>query len=238
MKKLLFFAIVSISVSVVSAQKKKTESDFMSRTGDHFMLQLTSDHWMGTPDSIKNHQKGLSRGANVYVMLDQRFKGNPQWSVAFGLGVGTSNMYFKNMNIDLKSKTSTLPFNNLDTLSHFKKYKLTTAFLEIPLELRFTADPKNENKSIKAAIGVKVGTLLNVHTKGKILLDKNGANLNNYTAKETAKGFFNSTRIEGTARIGYGNFSLFGSYQFNNVFKDGVAANVKLFQIGLCVSGL
>ena len=77
-----------------------------------------------------------------------------------------------------------------------------------------------------------------MHTKGKILLDKNGANLNNYTAKETAKGFFNSTRIEGTARIGYGNFSLFGSYQFNNVFKDGVAANVKLFQIGLCVSGL
>ena len=238
MKKLLFVVIALISVSAVSAQKKKNGSDFMSRTGDHFMLQLTSDHWTGTPDSVKNHMKGLSRGANVYVMLDQRFKGSPKFSVAFGLGVGTSSIYFKRMNVDLKAKTNKLPFNNLDTLGYFKKYKLTTAFLEIPLELRFTANPEKENKSIKAAIGVKVGTLLNVHTKGKILLDKDGRTVNSYTAKETGKGFLNSTRIAATARIGYGNFSLFGSYQFNNIFKDGVAADVKLFQIGLNFSGL
>lgn len=238
MKKLLFVVAALVSVSVVSAQKKKTASGFMSSTGDHFMLQLTSDHWMGTPDSIKTHFKGLSRGANVYIMLDQKFKGNPRFSVAFGLGVGTSNMYFKRMSIDIKAKTSKLPFNNLDSLGYFKKYKLTTAFLEIPLELRFTANPEKENKSIKAAIGVKVGTLLNVHSKAKTLFDKDGKTVNSYTAKETGKGYFNSTRIQGTARIGYGNFSLFGSYQFNNIFKDGVAADVKLFQIGLCVSGL
>ncbi len=238
MKKLLFIVIALVFVTAVSAQKKKIKEDFMTRAGDHFMLELTSDHWIGAPDSIKNHFKGLSRGANVYVMLDQRFKGSPQFSVAFGLGVGTSNMYFKNMNVDIKAKTNKLPFNNLDSLSRFKKYKLTTAFLEIPLELRFTANPENESKSIKAAIGVKVGTLLNVHTKGKTLLDKNGTTLNSYTAKETGKGYFNSTRLQATARIGYGNFSLFGSYQFNNIFKDGVAADVKLFQVGLCFSGL
>ena len=176
MKKLLFIVFALITVSAASAQEKKKIGGFMNRTGDHLMLQLTNDHWMGAPDSIKSRMKGLARGANVYVMLDQRFKGSPQWSVAFGLGVGTSNMYFKNMVIDIKSKTNTLPFNNVDSVDHFKKYKLTTAFLEIPLELRFTFDPENENKSIKAAIGVKVGTLLNVHTKGKTLLDKNGSN--------------------------------------------------------------
>ena len=238
MKKILFFVIASISITAVSAQNKKKPTDFMTRTGDHFMLQLTTDHWIGTPDSIKDHMKGLSRGGNVYFMLDKRFKGAPKLSVAFGLGVGTSNMYFKNMSVDIKSKSSKLPFNILDTLNHFKKYKLTTAFLEIPLELRFTANPEKENRSIKAAIGIKVGTLLSVHTKGKTLLDKDGKTLNSYIAKETGKGFFNSTRLAATARIGYGNFSLVGSYQLNNVFKDGVAADVKLFQIGLCVSGL
>lgn len=239
MKKILFVVVAAlISVSVVTAQKKKMAPGFMSSTGDHFMLQLTSDHWTGVPDSIKDHFKGLARGANVYIMLDQKFKGSPRFSVAFGVGVGTSNIYFKRMNVDIKSRTNKLPFNNLDTLGYFKKFKVTTTFLEIPLELRFTANPEKENKSIKAAIGVKVGTLLNVHTKGKILLDKDGRTINNYTAKETGKGFFNSTRIEGTARIGYGNFSLFGSYQFNNIFKDGVAAEMKLFQIGICVSGL
>jgi len=239
MKKIVLVVIASVSLLSVSAQDKKKKSiGFTSQTGDHFMVQLTSDHWMGTPDSIKSHMKGLARGLNVYVMLDQRFKSNPSFSVAFGLGVGTSNMYFKNMGIDIKAKTNKLPFNALDSLDHFKKYKLTTAFLEVPIELRYSSDPENDTKSIKAALGVKVGTLLSVHTKGKTLLDKNGRTLNNYIAKETGKGFFNSTRIAATARVGYGNFSLIASYQLNNIFKDGVAADVKLFQIGLCVSGL
>ena len=242
MKKILFIVFTLITVFTANAQEKapqkKKLGGFTNRTGDHLMLQLTSDYWIGTPDSIDKRINGFARGANVYVMLDQRFKSAPQWSVAFGLGVGTSNMYFKNTVVDIKSKTNKLPFNNVDSINHFKKYKLATAYLEIPLELRYTVDPVNEMKSIKFAVGVKVGTLLNVHTKGKTLLDKNGATLNSYTAKETGKGYFNSTRLAATARIGYGNFSLFGSYQFNNIFKDGVAADVKLVQIGLNFSGL
>ena len=242
MKKILFIVFTLITVFTANAQEKapqkKKLGGFTNRTGDHLMLQLTSDYWIGTPDSIDKRINGFARGANVYVMLDQRFKSAPQWSVAFGLGVGTSNMYFKNTVVDIKSKTNKLPFNNVDSINHFKKYKLATAYLEIPLELRYTVDPVNEMKSIKFAVGVKVGTLLNVHTKGKTLLDKNGATLNSYTAKETGKGYFNSTRLAATARIGYGNFSLFGSYQFNNIFKDGVAADVKLVHIGLNFSGL
>jgi hypothetical protein len=238
MKKLLFTAIAFISVLSTTAQTQKKPEGFMTRTGDHLMLQTTYDMWMGAPDSIKNRKTGFARGANVYIMLDKRFKKSPQFSVAFGLGVSTSNMYFKNMVVDIKAKTNKLPFNNVDSVNHFKKYKLTTAYLEIPIELRFTLKPAMENKSIKAAIGFKVGTILNAHTKGKTLLDKNGAELNNYTAKETNRSFFNSTRLAATGRIGYGNFSVFGSYQLNNIFKNGVAADMKLFQIGLNFSGL
>ncbi len=239
MKKLLLIAFALVTVVAAHAQEKKKKiGGFMNRTGDHLMLQLTSDYWIGTPDSIDRRINGFARGANIYVLLDQRFKGAPQWSVAFGLGVGTSNMYFKNTFVDVKSKTNTLPFTNVDSVNHFKKFKVATSYLEIPLELRYTLDPWNEMKSIKFAVGIKVGTVLNVHTKGKTLLDKNGATLNNYTAKETGKGFFNSTRMMATARIGYGNFSLFGGYQLNSIFKDGVAADVKLVQIGLNFSGL
>lgn len=238
MKKLLFIVFALLTVFTTTAQDKKKKGGFMTRTGDHFILQLSSDHWIGAPDSIDNRRKGFARGANVYVMLDQRFKSAPQWSVAFGLGVGTSNMYFKNMVVDIKANTNKLPFTNVDSVDHFKKYKLTTAYLEIPLELRYTFDPENESKSVKAAVGFKVGTLLNAHTKGKTLLSKTGSVLNNYTAKESDKGFFNSTRIAATARVGYGNFSVFGSYQLNNIFKDGVAADIKLFQVGLTLSGL
>jgi Outer membrane protein beta-barrel domain len=240
MKKIVLVCVAFASVIAVSAQEKKTKSkvDLANRAADHLMVQLSTDYWAGMPDSIKDHKKGLSRGANIYVMLDKPFKNNPRFSAGFGIGFGTSNMYFKNYGINVKSTATKLPFTALDSTDHFKKYKLTTAFLEVPVELRFTDNPENPKKSIKAAIGIKVGTLLNVHTKGKTLLNKSGTTINSYTEKESNKRFFNSTRIAATARVGMGNFSLFGSYQITSLLKDGVGPDMKPFQIGICLSGL
>lgn len=243
MKKIVLVLIACVSITAAFAQNtkkpKKDWSKLKNRPGDHIMVQLNSNTWMGSPDSVRSHTTGLARGANVYVMLDKPFSSDPRISAAFGIGVGTSNIYFKNMNVDIKSNTTTfLPFQNLDSANHFKKYKLSSAFLEVPVEIRFSSDPENDGKSIKGALGVKVGTLLDVHTKGRTPVDKNGASINSYTEKEMSKRFFNATRLAATARIGYGHFSLYGSYQINNIFKDGVAANTKLMEIGLCLSGL
>ncbi len=241
MKKIVLVTLAFVSVSAAFAQTTKPKKDYskvLTRAGDHLMIQLTSDHWMGAPDSVSSRIKSLSRGANIYVMMDKPFKGSPHISAAFGIGVGTSSLFFKNESVDIKATTTKLPFNNLDTLNHFKKYKLTTAFLEVPVELRFSSDPVNDSKSLKVALGVKVGTLLNAHTKGKTLVSRSGGTINSYTEKESDKRFFNTTRLSATARVGYGHFSLYGSYQINGIFKDGVAADTKLLQVGICISGL
>jgi hypothetical protein len=236
MKKIILSLVTLFSLSATFAQKSAKE--LLPKPGDHIMLQLSSDYWTGVPDSIKNHMKGLSRGGNIYVMMNKPFKTNPKLSIAFGVGIGTSSMYFKTMNVDITAKTTKLPFVNLDSSDRFKKYKLTTAYLEVPLEFRFTSDPDNDKKSIKAAIGVKVGTMLSAHTKGKTLQNKSGTTTNSFTEKESSKKYFNTTRLSLTGRIGYGHFSLFGSYQINNLFKDGVAAGIKPFQVGITLSGL
>jgi len=240
MKKIVLVCIAFVAVGSVFAQtptKPKTSS-IIEGAGDHLMFQLNTNYWAGMPDSIADHKKGLSRGLNVYLMLNKPFKSNPQYSVAFGLGVGTTNMYFKNYNIDIKSTAAKLPFTSLDSTDRFKKYKLSVAYLELPLELRFVKNPERESKSFKAAIGIKLGTVLNVHTKGKILQNKNGNTLNNYIEKESNRHFFNSTKVAATARIGYGNFSLYGGYQFTNLLKDGVGPEIHPFEIGLTLSGL
>jgi hypothetical protein len=240
MKKIVlaFFAFAAVTSSFSQTKKNTSKADLANRAGDHIMLQLATDHWAGMPDSIKNHTKGLSRGANVYVMMDKPFKNNPRFSAAFGIGFGTANMYFKNYAVNIKSTTTKLPFTSLDSADHFKKYKLTTAYLEVPVELRFVDNPLKNNKSFKAAIGVKVGTLLNVHTKGKTLQNSANSTTNAFTQKETNKHFFNSTRLAVTGRVGYGNFSLYGSYQITSLFKDGVAPQIKPFELGICLSGL
>lgn len=235
---LVFVAFLSLTAAFAQDKKKSAKKDMVNRAGDHIMLQLSTDHWSGMPDSISNHKKGLSRGANLYIMMNKPFKNSPRFSAAYGLGVGTANMYFKTLNVDVKSTSTKLPFTSLDSTDHFKKYKLTTAYLEIPVELRFVKDPSRESKSLKAAIGVKIGTLLNVHTKGKTLENKNGGIINSYTDKITNKRFFNSTRIAATARVGFGNYSLFGSYQLTGLLKDGVGPVIRPFEIGFCLSGL
>lgn len=241
MKKIVLVCIAFASVTAVFAQDKKNSkkpATTASRAGDHFMVQLSVDSWAGVADSIKSHKKGLSRGANVYFMKEKAFKNNPQYAVGFGIGVGTSNIYFKKYAIDLKTATTKLPFTSLDSSDHFKKYKLSTAYLEIPVELRFVKDPGNAAKSLKAALGIKVGTLLNAHTKGKTLQNKNGSTINSYTEKDNNKRFFNSSRIAVTGRVGFGNFSLFASYQVTGMLKDGIGPDIKPLQIGLCISGM
>jgi Outer membrane protein beta-barrel domain len=238
MKKILLVLMTLCSVAFVNAQQKKDKADLTSRAGDHLVIQLSNDRWMGAPDSISSRLKGLSRGLNIYVMMDKPFKSNPKLSAAFGVGVSTSSMFFKNTGVDVKAGGVRMPFKNLDTLNHFKKFKLATAYLEIPIELRFSSKPENNNKSLKFAIGAKVGTLLNVHTKGKTLLDGSGKTINAYTEKESSKRFFNTTRISATARIGYGIYSLFASYQINNLLKDGAGPQIRPLQIGLSIGGL
>jgi Outer membrane protein beta-barrel domain len=238
MKKIVLAVFTLICVSVAFGQSKKSYKELANKAGDHLMIQLSTDFWSGTPDSISTRMKSIGRGGNIYVMMNKPFKSNPKLSIGYGIGVGTSAMYFKRMGVNVSASGSKLPFTNLDSLDNFKKYKLATAYLEVPLEFRYTANPDNDRKSIKAAIGVKVGTLLNVHTKGKNLQNKNDNAINSSTVKETNKKFFNTTRLAITGRIGYGNFSLFGSYQITNLFKDGAAAGIKPFQIGLCLSGL
>lgn len=216
----------------------KKPSAYISRAGDHFMFQLSYDNWLGTPDSIKSHIKGLPRGINVYVMLSKSFKSNPKFSIAGGVGVSSSNIYFKKMNVDIGSGNPTLQFTPTNGTDNYKKYKLSTTFVEVPVEFRFSSNPSYPNKSVKAALGIKFGTILNAHTKGKTLRDSTGATIHNYTQKINTKGYFNSTRIAATARVGYGVFSIFGSYNLSSMFKTGVAADVRLLQVGLCISGL
>jgi hypothetical protein len=227
--------------STKTASKKKVWKYNPNRANDHFMIQLGYNGWASKPDTINT--KGIPRTFNMYFMFDFPFKTSPRFSVGIGLGLGTDNFYLDKQSIDIAGRTSnTLAFKT-DT-SYFKKYKIATTFLEIPVELRFAADPDNTNKSWKVAVGGKIGTMLSAMTKGKNLMSSKGGVINNYTEKIKSKRYFNSTRLAVTGRISKGVFGVFGSYQVNQFIKDGAAGSgsplydVRPFTIGICISGL
>jgi hypothetical protein len=173
-------------------------------------------------------------------MFDKPFKNNKRMSLAYGAGIGSSNIFFDNVNVDIKSNSARLPFTIADSMNHFDKFKVTNIFLEIPVEIRYYTNPENPAKSWKFAIGAKIGTLLRTHTKGKNLVDRNGqtVNGNSFVQKEVTKKYFNGTPIALTGRVGYGIIGLQGSYQFTSVLKDGVGPSMNRFTLGISISGL
>jgi hypothetical protein len=219
------------------AVKKDWSKVNMNRSNDHLLIQFGRDGWANKPDSID--PKGLSRSFGIYIMMDFPFKTNPHFSVGLGLGVSSSNMYFKDTYIDISGKNnSTLRFQNVKDTVHFKKFKLQTSFIEIPVEFRYSSNPVNPNKSWKIAAGAKIGTMLSAVTKGKNLLSGSGGTINEFTQKEKAKRFFNKTRFAVTGRVGYGSLSLFTVYQVNSYIKEGSGPDVKPYTIGITLSGL
>ncbi|OQP49383.1 hypothetical protein A4H97_29040 [Niastella yeongjuensis] len=221
--------------------KKKVWKYNPNRANDHFMIQLGYNGWASKPDTIAT--KGIPRTFNMYFMFDFPFKTSPRFSVGIGAGLGTDNFYLDKMSVDIAGRTSnTLAFKS-DT-NYFKKYKIATTYLEIPVELRFAADPDNTNKSWKVAVGGKIGTMLSAMTKGKNLMSSKGGTINNYTEKIKSKRYFNSTRLAVTGRISKGVFGIFGQYQINQFIKDGAVppgsplVDIRPFTIGLSISGL
>lgn len=232
----LFFTVSSFAQNDPKPEKKKAKVDLSGRANDHLMIQLGSYGWSGIPDSIKT--KGFSKSINVYFLFDFPFKTNPHFSVAVGAGIGADMMNFDKTYIGIKENTPTIPFANHADTTHFKKTKLGMTWIEAPVELRYAFDPAHNSKSFKLALGIKVGALLNAHTRNRDFVSSNGAMIYQYTQKESSKKFFNGNRIALTARAGWGHFSFFYTYQASTLFKENRGPNVNPYTFGLTLSGL
>ena len=241
MRKIVIAVIAICLFSTAFAQKDSTIRRILptkkeTPSNDHFFIQIGHLSWTGKPDSIKT--KGLPRSLNIYILLNFPFKTNPHWSVALGPGIASDNMYFDKMTVGIKEATSSVLFHDVSDTTHFKRYKLSTNFLEVPVELRYRFNPNDDRHSVKIAVGAKVGTLLNAHIKGKILQNSSDQTLNDYTLKESSKQFFSRQRLSVMGRVGIGSFSLFASYSVTPVFKEGLGPTVRPLTIGLTLSGL
>lgn len=204
---------------------KRTTVEKPSR--DFVMLKLTSSGWAGAPDSVNT--KGIGRGFAASIMYDFPIK-KSHFSFAAGIGVNAQNVFFDNQALNFKDTGSQVLFAASNGI---KRYKFTTTRLEMPLELRFFANNKNRNRGFKASIGANVGLFISAHTKAVT-----GSGGSKFNDKITTKRFMEQWNFAPTMRIGYGNFSLFGSYSLTPIFKEGAGPAVMPFSVGICLTGL
>jgi hypothetical protein len=231
MKK-IFFTLGMLLVSYCTfAQDAKTAvankaMGATERSRDFLVIQLGYVGLNGTGAS--NINSGFNREFNLALMYDIPLQ-NTNFSLAAGLGISSTGIYLKDQIIDLKSGTSP----NFASNQNYSKFKLAMNYLEIPLEIRYRQVPENANKGFKVGLGIKVGNLVNVHTRSVQTI-----NGNKNIEKEANKSMFNTWRFAGTARIGYGNFAVYGTYNLTSVFKETGTYDIRPYSIGIALSGL
>ena len=216
-------------VSLAATAQTVTDAAYSKPSRDYFMFQFAYDGWMGAPDSV--NIGGLSRSVNVYLCYDFPIKSS-NFSFAAGVGVASSNLFFKDQKVIVNDTNTQIQF--LSDNDELKRFKLSLNYIEAPLELRYFSNKLNRNKGFKMAIGMKVGALVNAHTKS--VRDFNSKPIRE---KVSTRRFIETYRVGGTVRAGYGNFSIYGQYGLNRLFRVGNGPQeIVPFSIGICISGL
>ncbi|NIG52576.1 porin family protein [Chitinophaga sp. Cy-1792] len=233
MKKIIFtLGLIAISLGVFAQDGGSPMNKAMnsvSHSKDFLMIQFGYSGWSNSPDSVKS---GFNRAFNIAFMYDMPLKGS-KFSIAPGLGISTDGVMLKDHTMDVAGRVNTsdvtFPYSTAN-----KRYKVATTYLEIPVELRYRSVPDNANKGFKAAIGLKIGALVDAHTKAKFT----GPNGGKTTDKERNKEYFNPWRFAASARVGYGNFALFYNYSLTPLLKNSDKYDIRPYQIGIALSGL
>ncbi len=229
-------------MAAVSAQAQTTTSSTDEKkvvskpSRDHVMIQLSHDRWSNVPDSVS--MKNTGRGLGLYLMYDFPIK-KSHFSFGAGVGVRFSNVYFDKERMILDSRTDRIVFQNVAD-SSIKGNKFSMTYLEIPLELRFFANKDNRNKGFKFALGAKVGFagIGGSHYKERVPVS------GKFISEVTKTRRFNqSWRLTPTARIGWGNFSVFAEYTMTPIFNNSGSASgsnpdIRPFSAGIVISGL
>jgi len=198
---------------------------------DFVMVQFAYNDWIQKPDSVKTKTFGYA--FNAYLCYDFPIA-KTNLSFAAGLGINTSVIYLAGQQISNTDTSSAVPLRFVPIVPDtVKKVKFVTTYITAPFELRYFANKTNRSKGFKAAIGMTVGALLGSDTK-----TLSGIDGSNVKYKIDTKRYVTPWNFAATARIGWGNFSIFASYNLTNVFKENVAPVITPASAGICLTGL
>jgi hypothetical protein len=216
---IIFTAVLGTCFAQTSEPATKTGRPDIPGT---FVMEFGFNRDLTGPDNFSLHFWG-SRTVNFYYQYDLRIA-NSKFSLVPGIGVSLERYTFKkyrtfvnyNDSLRLLAPNERIVANS-DTIrgmAGVRNSKLITNFVDIPVELRFTSNPDDPARAFKVAIGGRVGYLLDSFAKVKYKEDGEMKKL-----KDKQDFNLNKLRYGVSARIGYGNFSIFAYYNLTDLFE-------------------
>ena len=190
---------------------------------------LTSDHGMVLPDDDYYLTLNSGRSMNFNINFAQVNIGiTRRIGLVSGLSFNMNNYFFEGNNSVVKATNGVIgPLYPAEGLV-YEKSKLATRFLSVPLllELQLPAGYNHVRIAAGPVGGVKIGsnTKTVYYWEGK------------QKVKDHSDFSLNMLRYGFTARAGYKNINLYGTYYMTPLFREGKGPVLHPFEVGVSFS--
>jgi len=232
MKILLTFFVF---ISLFSSAQEKELKDITSYPNQTLIVNWSYNSFLNNTDDLK--VSPLSTGVDIYLMQTLAGKDN-FLSLAIGGGISVQNI---KSNSYLVSTDSSF-FNSISKDLKYSKSKVSTVFLDLPIEIRLRSRPKPKDKAgivrkrnFKFAIGFKIGYNFQRYIKyeGEDYRAHNYGN--NVKFKEYNLDNILLYRYGVYSTVGIGNFSLYAYYALTEFFENKKGPQLRPFSVGISI---
>lgn len=195
------------------------------RKYDRLIFDVTYNDWMGDRQPFKVHWSSI--GFNTNLMFDIPMTSKNLASFGIGFCYGMQQMKHNEI-VVIDSTHSYTQFHATAELPDVMKSSFVGHNFSVPIEFRFRTKGW---KHFKVHIGGKIGYQLAL--TNKVRFDDGE---DKYTMRYKSLPDVSRLTYSAHVRIGLRNWALFGSYNFNPLFKSNNSIQLNTFQMGLSVS--
>ncbi|WP_445385961.1 porin family protein [Robiginitalea sp. IMCC44478] len=174
---------------------------------DQFYLGLNYNLLQDKPNAVS--QNNLSYGIHFGFIKDLPLNSKRTLAAGLGLGYGVNSYY---SNLRAIRNGSSFQYLFLDNTTSYRRNKLETHLIELPVQLRWRNSTASEFKFWRVYAGMKFGYIVGSRSK--------------FVTADFIDSFYN-TDTENfqyglTLDVGYNTFNLHVYYGLNGLFEDGV----------------
>lgn len=204
---------------ITSFAQNANNTDSVKMPNDMLVLNIVSNTWLNTPNNVK--LMPVSIGSEVYYLTPVIGK-NSVFSIAIGAGVGVNNIHNNSLPYDSLGITN---FKPIPGGFEYEKNKISTAYIDIPLEIRFRTQPNIKKRNFKVALGGKFGYLISSYIK------YSGEDFRVLSSKHVKFKEYNINnvipyRYGVFLRVGYGKINFIVNYTLSQLFTNGKGPDV------------
>jgi hypothetical protein len=241
----IFYTIAALALTITTASARNITAPLSLNCDDSLECRKSGGdfkYWEGLDFGVNGYLTPANSlvvpSGSPFLELDYARSHSVAWNmgqynlkivknyvqVVTGIGLEWNSYAFRNnWSLEADSPTVTATETNID----YSKNKLRTTWINVPLLLEFNTN-KDEDKSLHIAVGVTGGyNIFRNRLKQEYEID-------GIESKRKLKDDFNVNpfRYAATARIGYGDFSIFANYQINELFKENRGPALYPFSAG------